>query len=404
MKWIIVFFLVFSASLTQAQQCNFDHYYNLSAIAQQRFFQNNTMIYEFLEKNGIPDFRESIEIPVVVHILWRTPEQSVSDIQVYSQIEALNRDFSGQNVELQRVPSEFRKHIAKLQIQFCLVSFDPQGRETTGITRTRTEIKNIGGTQLVFYSDKGGKDAWDTNKYLNIWVCELKDGISGFGSLPNTVPQEMDGVIVNYKNFGTAGTATHEVPYNLGRTLTHEVGHYLNLLHPWGLKKGDCDEDDLVKDTPIQSNTYKGCPSYPVSSCGENEMTMNFMNEVDDDCMAFFTVGQKERMIASLILFRNGLLENWVCNYDRYYMAEELLVFPNPAKEWINLIINESSSASGSLEIYDVQGRKLITEEVLFNTIFPVDIRSLVPGLYFLKVTSRSSNNFNIDKLIIGVK
>ena len=79
----------------------------------------------------------------------------------------------------------------------------------------------------IFYDSLGGSSAWDTKKYLNIWVCDIEDGILGWAQFPSGGDVNTDGVVINFEHFGTTGTAIY--PYNLGRTTTHEVGHWLNL-------------------------------------------------------------------------------------------------------------------------------------------------------------------------------
>ena len=130
------------------------------------------------------------------------------------------------------------------------------------------------------------KDIWDPNKYLNIYVCDLSNAL-GFASFPGT-SQSRDAVVINYNNFGTINILA---PYNKGRTATHEVGHWLNLLHIWG--DGNCGNDQ-VDDTPIQNSANYGCPSHPSPSCSnEGDMFQNFMDYTDDGCMNLFTNGQK---------------------------------------------------------------------------------------------------------------
>lgn len=402
MKLKTVFCLLFFQCNVFPQSCYFDDFYKNKNLNQHLFISEQALQRHYEENFSHAASRHHITIPIVVHIVWRNKEQDISDVQIFSQIEALNRDFNGANLEVENLPEEFEGDFAKIDIEFCIASTDPQNNPTTGITRTQTSIENIATSGKIFFSDEGGKDAWDTERYLNVWVGEMREGILGFGSLPNTVGPEQDGVVVNYLYFGTAGVATFGEPYNLGRTLTHEVGHYLNLLHPWGLQKGDCDEDDLVDDTPIQSNTYKGCPSYPMTTCGENEMTMNFMNEVDDRCMVFFTQGQKERMLASLDLFRSGLLNGIECNNKSIFPQGEIRLFPNPATNLLNIETESDISDEGMVTVFDVMGRLLYSESILLNTIYPLNITLLENGLYFIKISSSNDEIIGMKKLVVS--
>jgi hypothetical protein len=147
-------------------------------------------------------------------------------------------------------------------------------------------------------SSTGGSNAWDRNKYLNIWVCDISGGILGYAQFPGG-SASTDGVVVDYQYFGTIGTAT--APFNKGRTATHEVGHWLNLYHIWGDDGTGCTGSDLVSDTPNQADQNYGCPAFPQVSCsnGPNgDMFMNYMDYTDDACMFMFSTGQATRMQA----------------------------------------------------------------------------------------------------------
>ena len=161
------------------------------------------------------------------------------------------------------------------------------------------------------FTSQGGYDVWDSKRYLNIWVCNISGSTLGFAQFPGG-PELTDGVVVDYKYFGSLGTATY--PYHLGRTLTHEVGHWLNLRHIWG--DSYCG-NDFVDDTPTQASSNSGCPTFPSLSCdnGPNgDMFMNYMDYCHDDCLVMFTSGQKNRMIAALNSSRSELLNNGLCD------------------------------------------------------------------------------------------
>ena len=112
-----------------------------------------------------------------------------------------------------------------------MASEDPNGNTTTGITRTATSQSSFSTNDGVKYSSSGGVDAWNTSEYLNIWVCDLSGGLLGYAQFPGGTASS-DGVVCDYAYFGNMGTATP--PYDQGRTLTHEIGHWLNLRHIWG--------------------------------------------------------------------------------------------------------------------------------------------------------------------------
>lgn len=235
-----------------------------------------------------------ITIPVVVHILYNSPEQNISDEQILSQIKVLNDDFRRLNGDANNNWSQ----AADIEIEFCLASVDPDGNSTNGITRTSTNVGTFGvDNDAIKANASGGKDPWPTSDYLNMWVGNIEGGILGYAQFPGG-PAATDGVVMGYQYFGTTGTA--QAPFNLGRTTTHEVGHYLNLYHIWG--DGPCGQDDLVTDTPESDDANYGCEAGH-TSCGTVDMVQNYMDYSDDACMNLFTAGQKTRMRA---LFGDG--------------------------------------------------------------------------------------------------
>jgi Pregnancy-associated plasma protein-A/Secretion system C-terminal sorting domain len=234
-----------------------------------------------------------ITVPVVIHVVYRQAAGNISDAQIQSQIVALNADYRRQNADASSTPANFLPAAADCGIEFCLASTDPQGNPTSGVTRVSTTTSNIGSTNTYYTVDP----AWDRNKYLNIWVCEIGGGTLGFAYLPGTAPASYDGVVIDYRYFGTTGTAQY--PFNKGRTATHEVGHWFNLRHIWG-DNPDCGVDDLIGDTPIQGNENYNCPTNAISCSNGGDMSMNYMDYTDDRCMNIFTQGQSARMNAAL--------------------------------------------------------------------------------------------------------
>ncbi|MFG3510049.1 zinc metalloprotease [Streptomyces sp. NPDC047821] len=247
-----------------------------------------------------------VDIPVVVHVVYSSDEQNVSDAQIHSQIEVLKQDFRKQNQDVIKVPGIWQNIASDARISFHLATVDPLGRATNGITRTRTTVTGFAppdprspdpekrkGNQVKF-TQSGGQDAWPANAYLNMWVCQL-NGLLGYAQFPGG-PAATDGVVITYKGFGTNGTAT--APFNGGRTATHEVGHWLNLRHIWG-DRGGCAGDDFVADTPNQEGPNYGIQAFPHVSCGngpDGDMFMNYMDYTDDAVMFMFTAGQVARM------------------------------------------------------------------------------------------------------------
>jgi hypothetical protein len=186
-------------------------------------------------------------IPVVVHVVYNTNAQNISDAQVQSQIDILNQDFQKLNADTTAVPSAFKPLIADCKIQFCLAKQDPYGNPTTGILRKYTSKTAFSDNDDIKKSGRGGDDAWPASSYLNLWVGNLSGGLLGYAQFPGGTAAT-DGVVVLYSAFGNTGTVS--APYHKGRTTTHEVGHWLNLRHIWGDDSGACTGSDGVGDTP----------------------------------------------------------------------------------------------------------------------------------------------------------
>ena len=242
--------------------------------------------------------RVVVTIPVVVHILYKTTAENISDAQVNSQIAVLNADFRKTNADASLIPASFAGVAADCEVNFCLAQRTPTGAATTGIVRKSTTVASWSTNDAIKYSAQGGDDAWNTSQYLNIWVGTLGNSLLGYAQFPGTGLAATDGVVILNTAFGTTGTAA--APFNKGRTATHEVGHWLNLRHIWG--DANCGSD-LVSDTPTHNTANYGCPAAGhLSTCTGTpvEMTMNYMDYTDDACMYMFTAGQKARMQAVL--------------------------------------------------------------------------------------------------------
>lgn len=234
--------------------------------------------------------RGLLRIPVIVHVVFNTDEENISDEQIHSQIAVLNQDFRASNADIAGVPAVWRGLVTDAQLEFDLAD----------VTRTRTErtsFTDVG--DFMKFEASGGHDVVDPERNLNIWVCNLEPWL-GYAYLPPITP-EIDGVVIGYKYFGTIGTAIS--PFNLGRTTTHEIAHYLNLLHLWGDDSPICTDSDLIEDTPNQAEPNFNSPTFPSISCGNGpngDMFMNYMDYVDDDSMFMFTAQQVQRMRTAL--------------------------------------------------------------------------------------------------------
>jgi hypothetical protein len=252
---------------------------------------------------------QPVTIAVVVHVVFRTPDEMISKVQIDSQIAALNRDYSAGNSDKANTPTPWIGLVTDSDIRFALATRDPAGNQTDGVVYVQTQAESFGTDDGVKSAATGGADPWPSDKYLNLWVCSLGGGILGYAQFPGG-PAQTDGVVILNTAFGTTGTDA--APFNLGRTAVHEVGHWLNLHHIWGDTE-DCTGTDFVDDTPNAQHPNYNKPAFPHVSCNNGpsgDMFVNYMDYVDDDTMVMFTAGQVVRMHAALDGARSQIVAN----------------------------------------------------------------------------------------------
>jgi hypothetical protein len=248
---------------------------------------------------------------------------------------------------------------------------------------------------------RGGKDPWNPGKYLNMWVCNLGNGLLGYAQFPGG-PVSTDGVVVLYSAFGDTGTLIAN--YNKGRTATHEVGHYLNLRHIWG--DATCG-NDLVNDTPTQQTSNGGCPTFPKITCGnQGDMSMNYMDYTYDRCMYMFTIGQSARMDATFA--QGGPRYSLVSSTGAQVAkssdtpttsaragSELAKVYPNPVSAELTVEYTLSEESPVSIELHNSLGTLVKTVSLgtqtsglHFESLPLADLPALKNGMYICSVKS----------------
>jgi Pregnancy-associated plasma protein-A len=245
------------------------------------------------------DLRQSaiVTIKTVVNVLYKTEDQNISQQQIDSQIAALDKDFRATNSDKSQTPAPWRGLVTDTRVKFSLVK----------VVRVKTDVDGFSHDDGVKRASTGGVAPFNPTTHMNIWVCALTGGLLGYAQFPGG-PSSTDGVVINYRAFGTMGTA--QAPFNKGRTATHEVGHYFNLRHIWA-DTPDCGGSDNVADTPNCAGPNFGTPAWPKVSCnnGPNgDMFMNYMDYTDDAAMFMFTTQQVLRMRTALETARTGLM------------------------------------------------------------------------------------------------
>ncbi len=284
----------------------------------ESFKLSENLINKFIEKNNnhnsnrISNQTSPDTIPIVVHVVWKTSGQNITDQQVISQIDALNEDFSRTNADSINTPAVWRPIAGRMPYHFILARRDPNGNPTNGIVRVQTSSNSFSTNDAIKFNSQGGSDAWDVDTYLNIWVGNLSGGVLGYGEFPTTVSSNTYGFVCQYDAFGRVGNVNP--PYDLGRTTTHEISHCFNLFHIWGDDGGACNGSDQVSDTPNQSDATFGCLAFPaVDACSVTSpgiMFMNYMDYSDDNCLNMFTNGQTTRMVAAVTNFYPSIVNS----------------------------------------------------------------------------------------------
>ncbi|WP_198172437.1 M43 family zinc metalloprotease [Hymenobacter ginkgonis] len=256
-------------------------------------------------------------LPVVVHIVHNGEAvgtgTNISQAQVQSQLDVLNEDYRNLNADGALVPSVFQPLRADVQVQFVAATRDPQGKvlPEPGIDRVSRAAKGFDAPPYATtsYIEDVIKPAtyWNPDQYVNIWVMNLGGNVLGYAQFPDNTAglgglsplgglAATDGVVILYSTFGRVGTLSSG--FDRGRTLTHEMGHWLGLRHTWG--DADCG-DDYCADTPTQQTSNFNCPAFPHVTCsnGPNgDLFMDYMDYVNDACMGLFSGNQKDRIQA----------------------------------------------------------------------------------------------------------
>ena len=254
-----------------------------------------TKLQQWIAENPQNINRSShIIIPTVIHVVWNTASENISNTICNQIIQVLNEDYGRTNSDTNLTPAVWKPISANTGIQFCLAQRAPDGSPTNGIERTYTTSSNFTTDDAVKSAATGGADSWDVTKYFNIWICDLVPGLGGYGEFPSGTASPTYGNVTDYQVVGTGEWVC-----------THESGHCFNLRHIWGDDGGACSGSDLVSDTPNQADaTSSTCPSFPTTDACTGSapgiMFMNYMDYGGNACKNLFTMGQSSRINAIL--------------------------------------------------------------------------------------------------------
>lgn len=363
---------------------------------------------------GAQDRSTVYTIPVVVHIVYNTPEENLPDSVIFNQIARLNEDYRRLNADTTNLRDTFNTIVGDAYIEFQLAMFDPNGNPTSGITRTytaQTSFFGVGGTPAegVKSDADGGVDPWDQSRYLNIWVCDMSlfglPFLLGYATPPADLPHwpagstdgMSDGVVIQYQAFGSnnpnpldLGGGPVEV---VGRTTVHEVGHYLGLRHIWG--DGDCTAEDGIDDTPNAVDQSNQDCNTTNNTCTDNigvlgdlpDMVENYMDYSAETCQNSFTLGQVDMMRSILENYRFDLINGNPALAVNTLEAPRFSVYPNPSNGQF-LISGLPADATSRIRVFDEQGQ-LIYQEDLF--VSQAELSLPEGGVYFVSIITGES-------------
>ncbi|MCG8577543.1 MAG: T9SS type A sorting domain-containing protein [Flavobacteriales bacterium] len=371
--------------------------------------------------SGLNGDREEVyTIPVVVHIVYNTPEENLHDSIIFNQIESLNADFRRMNADTVNLRDTFQTIVGDSYIQFKLAEIDPDGNPTTGITRTETSVNSFFGVGTfpadgVKYTSEGGIDPWNQDNYLNIWVCDMSffdtPAVLGYATPPDGLPNWPDGsvdgledgVVIQYQSFGSNNPNPLDVgggPLDvLGRTATHEVGHYLGLRHIWA--DGGCTEEDGIDDTPnavdqseFDCDDTKNTCTDDIGELGDlPDMIENYMDYSAESCQNSFTKGQVDLMRGVLETERIDLIQGNPAIVSEKSVAQ-FKMYPNPANGMVTL--NNLPEGTKQIELYSETGQLLRSINTASQK---VTMDELNVGFYLVSV--QSTEGVSTQKLVV---
>lgn len=358
----------------------------------------------------------SVTIPVVFHIVLDSTQVAAIggtagiEDRIRTQLISLNQDYNGLNGDKSKIPAAWTSLYANIGIQFGLAIKKPDGTATAGydiryVTAPSafTDVNNACAKAKTYAS--GGLDPWDNTKYLNIWVINMTYGSStilGITAPPGmSFPAAEKGIALYYLAFGTRTSVGEAFSYNndLGRTLTHEMGHYFYLWHTWGDDGGLCPgdpggDDDGIADTPPEADAKYHTPTYPLydacSATAPGVMFMNYMEYTDDMSMYMFTKDQAAVINGQIAILGNSYsltqhpelasVPNYIPTID---ISNEINIYPNPSTGLFTIKFNSDSITLTNINIINLLGQRVLNINAPSSN--TIDLSGLSKGIYILQ-------------------
>ncbi|MFT4522207.1 MAG: hypothetical protein ACI8ZN_001147 [Bacteroidia bacterium] len=360
-------------------------------------------------------------LQVVFHVVWFNNEHNIHDSLITTQLKTINDAFNRRNADTVNMRDLFKSVAGNSRIEFVLAKTDPDGNPTNGITRTKTYRSTFNASGSASQQDYiksesfGGVAAWNSDKYLNIWIGNLNlsnGNRSLFGyayppvneaNWPSTyyVGKDKQGVVLHYEVVGENNPAKlARGTYTIEKTAVHEVGHYLGLRHiwgdaPWGVN--GCTVDDYIDDTPNTGSRTTSCSWYPNTCTMADDMPDQIENYMDYSpayCTNMFTAQQIRVMRYNLVNLRPGLAESKVVfeeEEEEKVIANSEFWVPNPIKQSLHLNAKSTFAVGDviSIKVYDLYGRLVFegSGEMMSNQA-TFKLNFLAVGIYDVSFTS----------------
>lgn len=382
-------------------------------------------------------------IPVVVHVLHNGDNANISTAQIQSQIDVLNEDFNrlagSRGAGTSSIANlNYNGLAAVMNVHFVMAEFDENGNPTNGINRVHIGQRfgiNGGATRNELENTIKPGTSWNPTQYMNMWTVKFKapdDNLLGYAQFPEgsglsgmssaSSNAATDGVVMRYTAFGTSdqddGSFVTATPYDLGRTATHEVGHWLGLRHIWGDGIGcnlpvappscSCLFDDYCDDTPNSEKANYSCNGLEISACYNHigrDMVENYMDYSNDECMNIFTNDQKARVIAVLtnsprrkeLNSSPAISGNFSDNDNNRFLVSNggtnignstivSNIFPNPVQESLHLVL-ENTEENVVVNLRNYLGQRIEISTDFQGDRVQINTSSLPNGFYLVEVS-----------------
>ncbi len=414
----LAFMLIATVNNGQEQCATMPVYYNhLQTDNKHAYAQSEQLARAWLANpanfaNALANKNSIIQIPVVVHVVYKNATQNIADSLIHSQIKVLNECFRKTNPNYVNTRPIFDSLGADIEIEFCLASKDPQGNPTTGIIRK--QAPSNASFDPILNMDKvkkpafGGDTAWSNASYLNIWTADMsifgQAFVLGYATFPGSNPA-LDGVVIQWDYFGK-----YAKPNFLGKTTVHEIGHWLGMRHIWADDDNGqnpqsvyCDSTDFVNDTPNQGPKSNSNCNLSSNTCSVEsafwgnlnppDMVENYMDYSKDACMTMFTKGQKARMYSFLNTDPNRIAiktSTAGCNMittdlnNKDFLSSQVKLMPQPASNMVKISLSAALNTA-NLRVYDNGGRLLLSAKNISKD-YELRLENFANGIYFLQL------------------